>query len=169
MAFMNTRYRICDEQEIKEEYINSIRSKIRNKDLEKIIYKYPKYCIPYVETILKRRWFPLEKELLKRHGANNANYILSYCRKIIKGRWERAEAKIIVYPSVSYLYSLYVVKGRWELGERAIVDDPTYSYLYAKLVLGDYFEQGHDIIMESDYREEYSEFLIDINKPEFLL
>lgn len=145
------------------------KTKKRNFELEKQLLDFPEEAISYASNVIKGRWDELEKKFLRKKGSMNSRHIIFYCRRVIKKRWVKAEKKIILYPESSYYYSLYVIKKRWTKGEKTISRNYYYSYLYAQHVLKDYFELGSKSIFESEYESDYRNFLISINKIEYLL
>jgi hypothetical protein len=168
MAFMNMFYQ-TSQSEAKKILNDCKKSKKRDLENEKRLLRYKEYAISYASNIIKGRWEDLEKIFLRSNGRVNSKEIVLYCRRVIKKRWIKSEKKILLYSDASYYYSLYIIKGRWKKGEKKISNSPYYSFLYAKHVLKDYFELGNDLILDSDYAKDYRQFLIDINKVEYLL
>ena len=60
-------------------------------------------------------------------------------------------------------YSFYmakeVLKDKFPEGEKAIAKSPFYSYWYAREILKDRFEEGEWILMTSEYKNNYLQFL----------
>lgn len=145
------------------------KSKKRNFEIEKQLLDYPEQAISYANNVIKGRWDLLEKAFLTKHGFYNSKYLVLYCRRVIKKRWIRGEKKILIYSDSSYYYSLYIIKGRWLKGEKSISRSSYYSFLYSTNVLKDHFELGFETIMESRYENDYRQYLLSINKVEYLI
>jgi hypothetical protein len=95
--------------------------------------------------------------------ATDPEYSYHYSFYIIKGRFKQGEETISKYPEWSYRYSFNIIKGPWELGEKNISKDPLYSYVYIYEVIKRPFEKCHPIIFNSEYKDEYLNFLKSIN------
>jgi hypothetical protein len=168
MAFMNMFYQ-TSQSEAKKILDGCKKNKKRDLENERKLIRYREYAISYANNVIKGRWKELEENFLRTKGRLNSKEIVLYCRRVIKKRWVRCEKKVILYSDSAYYYSLYIIKGRWEKGEQKISNSPYYSFLYAKHVLKDYFELGNDLILDSEYAKDYRQFLIDINRVEYLL
>ena len=95
--------------------------------------------------------------------ANDPNYSYCYARHIIKGRFIEGERRITIDPIYSYCYARDIIKGRFIEGEKSIINDIEYTYRYARDVIKDAFPLCHHIIFNSEWRDEYIEFLKSIN------
>ena len=84
------------------------------------------------------------------------------CKKQDK-RILELEDLIATDPERSYRYATDVIQGHWERGENTISKNSYYSYYYAHDVIKGSFEKCHSIIFNSDYKDDYINFLKSIN------
>jgi hypothetical protein len=91
------------------------------------------------------------------------DYSYRYAREIIKGRFEKGEDNFSKNSEWSYLYARDVIKGPFEKGEDAISKKPSLSYSYASNIIKGPFEKCHPFILNSDYKNDYIDFLKSIN------
>jgi hypothetical protein len=86
-------------------------------------------------------------------------------RKCIKenSRTPELEKLIATDPNYSYLYAVNIIKEPWEKGEKSISKDPYCSYLYTLYVIKRPFEKSHPLIFNSEYKDEYLNFLKSFN------
>ena len=72
--------------------------------------------------------------------------------------------KIIASSSYySYKYSRDMLKNRFEEGEKEISTAGNWSFGYAKNIIKVPFHLGHPAIFNSEWKNEYLDFLIEIN------
>ena len=68
-----------------------------------------------------------------------ASWLIWYCDKILKSRWEEIEPLIAKSIFSSLEYAMAVVKGRFPLGEEIIKTNPSTAFFYAiKIMQADY-------------------------------
>jgi hypothetical protein len=76
---------------------------------------------------------------------------------------QQLEQNISIDPYFSYRYAFELIRGRFEEGESSIATDPECSYLYARNVIKGPFELCHSVIFNSEWRNNYIDFLKSIN------
>ena len=83
--------------------------------------------------------------------------------KTIKNRDPELEKLIIESHQLCFEYAKDVLRGSFREGEEMISTSGFHSYMYAKYVLNSAFTLCHSIIFNSEYKEEYIDFLKSIN------
>jgi hypothetical protein len=83
-------------------------------------------------------------------------------------RTPELEDIIATDPHYSYRYARYIIKGPFKKGEEFISKNPYYCYQYVCYVIKGSFEKCHPIIFNSNYKDQYINFLkrikYDLNK-----
>ena len=95
--------------------------------------------------------------------AVDQKYSYWYSRDVINGPWEKGEDVISTDSEYSYFYARDVIKGHWKLGEEAISKNSECSHHYACNIIKEPFEKGHSVIFNSEYKDEYLNFLKSFN------
>jgi hypothetical protein len=90
-------------------------------------------------------------------------YSYLYANHIIKGYWKIGEDTISSNSKWSYFYALNIIKGPWELGEKSLLKNCLWSFEYAQNVIKGPFQKCHPIIFDSEFRDDYIDFLKSIN------
>jgi hypothetical protein len=168
----------------KEAYHRSLNEDKRISELEEIIADDAMYSICYCLNVIQGSWGLAEDTISK-----DPKWSYMYARDIIKGPWKNGENIISKDPQWSYQYALNIIRGPWKMGEDAISKDSKWSYLYANDVIKGRFKQGeeaigkdsiysywyifkiikrpfekcHSVIFNSEYKDEYLNFLKSIN------
>lgn len=70
----------------------------------------------YCNTVLKSRWYAIEKHI------NSPRYIKDYAYHVIDARWPEREEEILKNLDVAYEYCLYVIQERWKEFEDAVIE-----------------------------------------------
>ena len=78
-------------------------------------------------------------------------------------RISELEGIISSNPEYSYRYALNIISGPFERGEEVISKDPDWSYEYICDIIEEPFEKCHPYIFNSEYKENYINFLKSID------
>ena len=106
----------------------------------------------------KRRILKLEPLI-----ATDANWSYWYAANVINGPFKKGEDIISKYTMESYLYARDIKMGRFKRGEISIIKDPKLAYWYCKLIINLPLEEAHSVIFKSMWKEEYIDYLKEIN------
>ena len=122
------------------------------------LYEKAMECIP---DLFWEKYKDNPEELKKRERAisMSAKYSYFYALNVLKTRFEAGEKSIATDAWCSYRYASDVLNGRFEAGEETIATDAWSSYFYARYLLKGRFEAGEKAILNSEYKQNYLDFL----------
>lgn len=112
----------------------------------------------YVCYNKKRRILELEHIII-----TDPNWSYWYAVNVINGPFKKGEKIISKDSTRSYLYARDIKMGRFQKGEKSIIKDPKLAYWYCKLIINFPLEEAHPVILKSMWKEDYIDYLKEIN------
>jgi hypothetical protein len=113
----------------------------RDRKLEPMILKSPKWSARYAFYCVGRRWKQAEAVIAK-----DAESAFGYALNL-RGPFPEAEKTIARDANLAYRYAKYILQERFPLGEKSIAKDPESAARYASTILKGRWKQAEKAIM----------------------